>query len=85
MRSKIPVFQPDPMHLSKLVSDFVVYRDPRGCKVTCAARDEVLNVLLSYHDFQRLCQAVVQPNGSAWRWTYDYLGRFMYVRLTQTF
>jgi hypothetical protein len=44
--------------------DFVVFRDPRGCKVSCAARDEVLNVLLSYHDFQRLCQAVVQPNGS---------------------
>jgi hypothetical protein len=44
--------------------DFVVYRDPRGCKVSCAARDEVLNVLLSYQDFQRLCQAVVQPNGA---------------------
>jgi hypothetical protein len=44
--------------------DFVVYRDPRGCKVTSAARDEVLNVLLSYQDFQRLCQAVVQPDGA---------------------
>jgi hypothetical protein len=44
--------------------DFVVYRDPRGCKVTAAARDEVLNVLLSYQDFQRLCQAVVQPDGT---------------------
>jgi hypothetical protein len=45
------------------VRDFVVYRDPRGCKVSCVTRDEVLNVLLSYQDFQRLCQAVVQPNG----------------------
>jgi hypothetical protein len=44
--------------------DFVVFRDPRGCKVTSAARDEVLNVLLSYQDFQRLCQAVVQPDGT---------------------
>jgi hypothetical protein len=44
--------------------DFVVYRDPRGCKVTSAARDEVLNVLLSYQDFQRLCQAVVQPDAT---------------------
>ncbi len=44
--------------------DFIVYRDPRGCKVTCAARDEVLNLLLSYQDFQRLCQAVVQPDAA---------------------
>jgi hypothetical protein len=43
--------------------DFVIFRDPRGCKVSCATRDEVLNVLLSYEDFQRFCQAVVQPNG----------------------
>jgi hypothetical protein len=43
--------------------DFLVFRDPRGCKVSCVARDEVLNVLLSYQDFQRLCQTVVQPNG----------------------
>jgi hypothetical protein len=44
--------------------DFVVFRDSRGCKVSCAARDEVLNILLSYQDFQRLCQTIVQPNGS---------------------
>jgi hypothetical protein len=44
--------------------DFVVYRDPRGCKVSCVTRDEVLNVLLSYHDFQRLCQSVVRPDGA---------------------
>jgi hypothetical protein len=43
--------------------DFVVFRDPRGCKVSCVTRDELLNVLLSYQDFQRLCQTVVQPNG----------------------
>ena len=43
--------------------DFVVYRDPRGCKVSCITRDEVLNVLLSYQDFQRLCQTLAQPNG----------------------
>src|SRR2546421_12267484 len=44
--------------------DFVVFRDPRGCKVSCVTRDEVLNLLLSYQDFQRLCQTVVQPNGA---------------------
>ena len=43
--------------------DFVVFRDPRGCKVSCITRDEVLNVLLSYQDFQRLCQTLAQPNG----------------------
>jgi hypothetical protein len=43
--------------------DFVVFRDPRGCKVSCVARDEVLNLVLSYQDFQRLCQTLVQPNG----------------------
>ncbi|HKI38133.1 MAG TPA: hypothetical protein VKA46_40140 [Gemmataceae bacterium] len=43
--------------------DFLVFRDPRGCKVSCVTGDEVLNVLLSYPDFQRLCQTVVQPNG----------------------
>jgi hypothetical protein len=44
--------------------DFVIFRDPRGCKVSCVTRDEVLNVLLSYMDFQRLCQALAQPNGN---------------------
>jgi hypothetical protein len=43
--------------------DFVVFRDPRGCKVSCLTREEVLNVLLSYQDFQRLCQTLAQPNG----------------------
>jgi hypothetical protein len=43
--------------------DFVVYRDPRGCKLSCVTRDEVLNLLLSYQDFQRLCQTLVQPGG----------------------
>jgi hypothetical protein len=43
--------------------DFVVFRDPRGCKVSCVTRDEVLNLLLSYQDFQRLCQTLAQPNG----------------------
>jgi hypothetical protein len=43
--------------------DFVVFRDPRGCKVSCLTRDEVLNLLLSYQDFQRLCQTLAQPNG----------------------
>jgi hypothetical protein len=42
--------------------DFVVFRDPRGCKVSCVTRDEVLNVLLSYQDFQRLCQTLAQPD-----------------------
>ncbi len=43
--------------------DFVIYRDTRGCKVSCTARDEVLNILLSYQDFQHLCQTVAQGNG----------------------
>ncbi len=47
-----------------LARDFVIVRDPRGCKVTCAARDEILNLLLSYQDFQRLCQTVAQPDGA---------------------
>jgi hypothetical protein len=46
------------------VRDFVVYRDPRGCKLSCVTRDEVLNLLLSYQDFQRLCQTLVQPGGA---------------------
>jgi hypothetical protein len=46
--------------------DFVVFRDPRGCKVSCLTRDEVLNLLLSYQDFQRLCQTLAQPNGGDW-------------------
>jgi hypothetical protein len=41
--------------------DFVIFRDPRGCKVSCVTRGEVLNVLLSYQDFQRLCQTLAQP------------------------
>jgi hypothetical protein len=44
--------------------DFLVFRDPRGCKVSCVTRDEVLNIFLSYQDFQRLCQTLVQPNGA---------------------
>ncbi len=47
--------------------DFVIFRDPRGCKVSCVTRDEVLHVLLSYQDFQRLCQTVVQPGGDGAR------------------
>jgi hypothetical protein len=43
--------------------DFVIFRDTRGCKVSCTARDEVLNILLSYQDFQHLCQTVAQGNG----------------------
>jgi hypothetical protein len=42
--------------------DFVVVRDSRGCKVSGVARDEVVNVLLSYQDFQRLCQTLAQPS-----------------------
>jgi hypothetical protein len=45
--------------------DFVISRDTRGCKVSCSARDEVLNILLSYQDFQYLCQTVAQGNGHA--------------------
>jgi hypothetical protein len=56
------------LHDSK-ARDFVVFRDPRGCKISCVTRDEVLNVLLSYQDFQRLCQTVVQPNGGDGRVT----------------
>jgi hypothetical protein len=43
--------------------DFVVVRDPHGCKVSCVTRDAVLHVLLSYQDFQRLCQTVLPPDG----------------------
>jgi hypothetical protein len=41
--------------------DFVVSRDNRGCKISCVARDEVLNLLISFQEFQRLCQAIAQP------------------------
>jgi hypothetical protein len=43
------------------VRDFVVYRDSRGCKLSAIARDEAVNVLLSFQDFQRLCQTLAQP------------------------
>jgi hypothetical protein len=56
------------LHDSK-ARDFVVFRDPRGCKISCVTRDEVLNVVLSYQDFQRLCQTVVQPSGGDGRAT----------------